>query len=449
MKISSLLKVLLLCLASLAKAHHTVVVNVYARPATSVIVAYNGGHRYVYSYALPYAVTIYPGQRYVFRIVYWGWGLRFYNFWWWGWGWYGWPWYYPYYPYYWWWWRGCFYTFPFRDRRSLLNGESEGPLTGNDIAVDSNGNWVGNEVPFTPSAPEFITHGFDFEFELPEDGPPEGVTITSIDGSVAAETITISDSHPEVVYDPHIQTWLGQWYDFQGECDLVFLRDPDFYNGLGLELQTRTTKRYDYSYIEAAAVKIGGSVLEVDSFGTYAIDGVEGALGHDQKSLPDVAGFPVYHSQPEVKKNSFDIVLTPDTNITLDVYKDFVGVKINGDTILFANTTGLLGSMDGKMLARDGYTSLTDPDAFGEEWQVRDDEPKLFRTVREPQYPAKCRFPTAADATAAKRQRRLGASKVSSEEANKACAHLEGKAKENCVFDVMAVGDLDIARGFQ
>jgi hypothetical protein len=42
------------------------------------------------------------------------------------------------------------------------------------------------------------------------------------------------------------------------------------------------------------------------------------------------------------------------------------------------------------MLARDGETVLDDPNTFGREWQVRGTEPKLFRTVRLPQYPQVC-----------------------------------------------------------
>lgn len=40
--------------------------------------------------------------------------------------------------------------------------------------------------------------------------------------------------------DPHINSWSGQTYDFHGGCDLVLLQDPDFANGLGLNIHIRT-----------------------------------------------------------------------------------------------------------------------------------------------------------------------------------------------------------------
>ena len=46
--------------------------------------------------------------------------------------------------------------------------------------------------------------------------------------------------------------------------------------GNNLDLHIRTTIRYDYSYIESAAIQIGNDVLEVSSFGSYALNGVKG-----------------------------------------------------------------------------------------------------------------------------------------------------------------------------
>ena len=59
-----------------------------------------------------------------------------------------------------------------------------------------------------------------------------------------------------------MRSFLGQHFEYSGECDLVFLRDKDFWQGLGLEIDVRTTRRYKYSYIEAAGIKIGDSILE-------------------------------------------------------------------------------------------------------------------------------------------------------------------------------------------
>ena len=105
--------------------------------------------------------------------------------------------------------------------------------------------------------------------------------------------------------DPHIKTWGGRWMDYQGECDLVFLHAPDFRNGTGLEIHVRTSIRYWYSYIESAALKIGNDILEVDSFGQYAFNGIDGAHS-EELSLPELAGFPVQKRQPHSKKTIFE-----------------------------------------------------------------------------------------------------------------------------------------------
>jgi hypothetical protein len=42
-----------------------------------------------------------------------------------------------------------------------------------------------------------------------------------------------------------------------GVCDLVLTETPTFADGLGLAAHVRTKSRGDYSYIEAAAVKVG------------------------------------------------------------------------------------------------------------------------------------------------------------------------------------------------
>jgi hypothetical protein len=72
------------------------------------------------------------------------------------------------------------------------------------------------------------------------------------------------------------------------------------------------------------------------------------------------------------------------------------------------------------------------------------EEPMLFRTARHPQYPQKCVMPDPA----AVGQRRLGET-VARRAAEAACARFAGAGAifENCVYDVMAVGDVDIAAG--
>jgi hypothetical protein len=83
--------------------------------------------------------------------------------------------------------------------------------------------------------------------------------------------------------------------------------------------------------------------------------------------------------------------------IKIKTYRDFVSVWVEkGKGIHFGDSVGLMGgdfSM-GQMLARDGKTVIDDPNAFGQEWQVLDQEPTLFQTVHLPQHPQVCTLPT-------------------------------------------------------
>jgi hypothetical protein len=220
-----------------------------------------------------------------------------------------------------------------------------------------------------------------------------------------------------------------------GECDLVFLHAPNFGHGLGLDVHIRTKARYEYSYIESAAIKIGEDILQVNSWGEYTFNGVESA------SLTTISSFQVSHRQVSDKKHIFEITVSPTQTIQMETFKDIVAVKLEGIAPEgFLDATGLLGDYKtGKMLARDGTTVLADPDAFGQEWQVREEEPKLFQTKRAPQYPAACVMPNQQSSLS----RRLGITTITEETARRLCAQWREDI-EQCIYDVMATGDLEM-----
>ncbi|CAB9524215.1 expressed unknown protein [Seminavis robusta] len=102
--------------------------------------------------------------------------------------------------------------------------------------------------------------------------------------------------------------------------------------------------------------------------------------------------------------------------------------------------------MSGKLVGRDGVTVFEDHNEFGQEWQVTDKDPQLFQAMDvAPQYPEKCILPDPAS----RDQVRLGSS-VARQAAKKACDqsehHFYKDHIEACIFDVMASGDVDIAR---
>jgi hypothetical protein len=252
----------------------------------------------------------------------------------------------------------------------------------------------------------------------------------------------VKNTAPEICGDPHIKTWSGKFFDYHGECDLVFIHAPDFDGqGADLDIHARTTIRYQYSYIESAAVQINGEILEVNAYGGHALNYVDNALAEAPAGLT-VGGYPVYRREASEKQHFYDIVLAPGNNITLSSFKDLVAVHA-GNHHFPNGVTGIVGSPGGDFLGRDGITDMSDDtNAFGQEWQVRDSEPNLFRVARAPQYPTQCNLPSAAVAE----HRRLGETMANKEAAKKACAKYTGAEYfDICVYDVLATGDLEMA----
>ena len=218
---------------------------------------------------------------------------------------------------------------------------------------------------------------------------------------------------------------------------------PSFASNAGLAVYVRTTTRYDYSYIETAAVKIGDDILEVSSYGQYLINGISNA------EMPAmISGYPVVYDRKSDNQHIFTIDLGEDRNVVIKVYKDLVYVNfdlLHGNDDEFTDTVGLMGSWkNGTRFARDGVSILSDPIEFGQEWQVRDTDAKLFMVDRAPQYPAKCQMPNPVERTS---RRRLGEG-ISTEAAAAACAHIKDEQSHDmCVFDVIATNDLSVARG--
>jgi cysteine-rich repeat protein len=240
--------------------------------------------------------------------------------------------------------------------------------------------------------------------------------------------------------DPHFKTWRGKHYDFHGECDLVLLHSPKFGAGLGLDIHIRTKLRRDMSYISAAVLRMGTDTLEVESQGVYYLNGVLGA------ELPEeFSGFAFSHTQPTDKQHVFEINLGGRERLKVKTYKDFVSVLIDqAQSKHFGDSVGLMGDFrKGHMIARDGKTILDDPNAFGQEWQVLESETTLFQTLRLPQHPMECTMPPPMQASQLRR-RLLESSPIAEVAAEEACAHW-GEGKDDCVFDVLTTGDLEMA----
>jgi hypothetical protein len=99
---------------------------------------------------------------------------------------------------------------------------------------------------------------------------------------------------------------------------------------------------------------------------------------------------------------------------------------------------------------RDGTTFIEDVNAFGQEWQVlEEEEEKLFHNYDETivKAPAKCiLLPTITAQSTILRQRRLSASDLTVDKAEAACAHVNGEGERKaCVYNGFAIQDINMA----
>lgn len=254
------------------------------------------------------------------------------------------------------------------------------------------------------------------------------------------------------VPDPHFITWYGSHFRYHGACDLVFLHNPVFREGIGLDLHIRTELMMEtaYSFVSNAALKIGDDVLEVMASGQHFLNGV-----HDAELPAHLGGYEATKTVDEKCVGSgerkrcwysmlFDVFLGQADHILIKVSSGMVHVNVQGSPKNFEGSVGVMGTYPalhhGK-IARDGVTFVHDSDSFAQEWQVLDSEPKLFSVLLFPQHPQMC-IPAIHSASL---ELHLQASTETRTAAERACAHVSGSEWEFCVFDVLATGDYDMA----
>ena len=103
-------------------------------------------------------------------------------------------------------------------------------------------------------------------------------------------------------------------------------------------------------------------------------------------------------------------------------------------------TVGLLGSPH-KLghFFRDGSKMLyEDINVFAESWQVKNTDPRLFQSIREPQFPSKCLYHKSEARTHGRSRRLKEMQLVTEEEANVVCStHSPGPLRDFCIKDVL------------
>lgn len=304
------------------------------------------------------------------------------------------------------------------------------------VKIHTHPDWTVLPAPSHPGNGQHVTYDFG--------GGVDSVTQLRVHfvGSGGIPSLTYTKCEPIVHGDPHFKTWAGHKFDYHGQCDLLLVHAPHFQQGQGLDLQVRTEQRSFFSFVSRVAIKIGNDILEVG----YRDLLLNGAL-HD--NLPvngslDLSGYPVTYTDEPFPNGRAQKVYTIQINsmesIRISVFNHFMAIRfLHINPRNYRDATGLYGDYNSlRMLARDGTTVLQhDPDQYGAEWQVNDQDAQLFAQAQAPQYPQACRpAPSIADGS---RHLRHGITKA---QARDACQRGMAADIGDCVFDVMATGDL-------
>jgi len=256
--------------------------------------------------------------------------------------------------------------------------------------------------------------------------------------------------------DPHIKPWNGDRYYFMGECDSVL------HSSSILDIHIRTTIKDFYSVIEATAIRVGESILEMAMGDTHTfwINGVQFTDDDLPLQMEGKYSFSKVGTIHNGAGTLYALELEYMT-VQLHVVKFLMGVDLIGSDPSFdkERTGGLTGQYpNGELLSRDNATLFEYDDmvetvqgrvepvsnSMGREWQVRDTDPQLFREVRDPVWPSQCLFPSE-DITASRR--RLSTS-VDIVAATTVCAELHEEGSHDfdfCVMDVLMTHEEDAA----
>jgi hypothetical protein len=246
--------------------------------------------------------------------------------------------------------------------------------------------------------------------------------------------------------DPHFKTWNGDKFSFHGECDLVLLQNPNFASGLGMNINIRTTIHKDWSYISSVVVRIGADVLEVKGQRMNGGKHEYWLNGSSDVEFPTtLSGYEVTQEKPKPRRHHYTVDLGNGESISIHTWQYFVALDIhNGRTKSFAGSSGLMGEFGtGQKMARDAETVVEDWNAFGQAWQVLQDEPMLFSKVEGPQHPSKCIMPSFPKEI---KRRRLN--ELDEKYAKEACAHVIDDEKDFCIFDVLATNNVRVAEAY-
>lgn len=233
--------------------------------------------------------------------------------------------------------------------------------------------------------------------------------LTALTASLVATLFVLADAGPgagHVVQGsifgfkggcPHVLPWGGRdGYEFYGGgCDLVFLQNPNFVDGLGLDIHLRTkvgTHDRWWSFVEAAVVRVGEDIIEVEGredCGRFWVNGkgenctqlkprkvYKMPLKMEQKE-----GFYAAIQKLNSKQMRFQLSFGEDgAVVAIETFQEFVRVDVLvSDFHSFGDSYGLVGAFpQGEWVGRDTMTIITNENDFVKEWQVQRNDTLLF-----------------------------------------------------------------------
>ena len=222
-----------------------------------------------------------------------------------------------------------------------------------------------------------------------------------------------------------------------------------------MNIHVRTKIEHWWSYIESAVIQIGDDTLEIKGGvedRRYWVNGKEGRRFRASRNLPfTIGGFHGRFRAISPILTQFKLSLPNNQNLVIKSAKNMLRVDMeNCNEDDFGTSMGLMGTFgDGVMLGRDGQTVIEDPNEFGMEWQVLNTEPMLFHDVQGVQHPEKCTMPnTAKFLNMQEEARRMLGEVISRQDAEAACAVANRDEFSDCVYDVMATNDADMASSY-
>ena len=130
---------------------------------------------------------------------------------------------------------------------------------------------------------------------------------------------------------------------------MILVKDEDFADGLGLEVQIRTKLVRFWSYIKSVAVRIGDDILELEgSADLEDRDIIHYWVNFEYNGkATTIGGFPFKETKRTLNKKFIEIDLSskyPNQKIVLATFKEFVKVDFeNATEESFGKTVGLLG----------------------------------------------------------------------------------------------------------